>query len=162
MRPEVDAEQPNNPIPLLLFLTATCGVGFLATQLSIAALRDSYPVLPKPAWALPNWTFVPVWTILYGIQGFAAWRVWSQAGRSRLPLAFFWLQLLGSGAWAGLLFFWNLPGYALAAAVFALLLCIPCAVLFLKRYRNAGLLMLAALGWNAYLAALTYAVWRAS
>ena len=55
---------------VLVFAVAAPGA---AATIDAAAF---YASLAKPDWAPPAWLFGPVWSLLYGLMGIAAWLVW--------------------------------------------------------------------------------------
>jgi translocator protein len=79
-------------------------VGQLATFPNLAPW---YAGLAKPSFNPPNWIFGPVWTVLYLLMAFAAWRVLRLPGRTsarRLALTLFFLQLALNVAWSFMFF----------------------------------------------------------
>jgi tryptophan-rich sensory protein len=121
-----------------------------------------YAQLVKPSWTPPNWLFGPVWTALYAMMAVAAWLVWKRDGfrRAGLALGVFIVQLVLNGVWSWL--FFGLQQIALAffeiVALWAAIL--AATVLFWRRARPAGILMLPYLAWVTYAAALNFALWR--
>ena len=68
------------------------------------AMSDGwYASLERPPWTPPKWAFGPVWSILYLLMGYAAWRVWSSGGGA-WPMALFGIQLVLNYAWSILFF----------------------------------------------------------
>lgn len=79
----------------VIAVAATSVLGQLATYPNLAPW---YAGLNKPSFNLPNWIFGPVWTTLYALMAFAAWRILrpseaSSARRVALGLFFFQLAL---------------------------------------------------------------------
>ncbi|PTL79934.1 TspO/MBR family protein [Vitiosangium sp. GDMCC 1.1324] len=65
-----------------------------------------YRRLRKPPFQPPSWVFAPVWTALYGLMTFSAWRVWNRpAGPKRSWALSLWVLQLGFNAlWSPLFF----------------------------------------------------------
>ena len=65
-----------------------------------------YKRLRKPPFQPPAWVFGPVWTVLYGLMSFSAWRVWNRpAGPKRSwALALWGVQLGFNALWSPLFF----------------------------------------------------------
>lgn len=138
---------------------AAAAVGSLLTETTVGGW---YQQLAKPAWNPPDWVFGPVWTLLYGMMGVAAWLVWRQRGFSDavLPLSLFGVQLALNVAWSGLFFSLRSPGLA-----FAEILLLWCAILatlvaFWRVRAAAGALLVPYLLWVSYAATLNFAIWR--
>jgi benzodiazapine receptor len=100
---------------------AVAGIGAAVTAPSIAGW---YAGLNRPGFAPPNWLFAPVWSLLYGMMGLAAWLVWRQQRRNppgaRHALWLYGAQLLLNLLWS--ILFFGLHGIALALADILLLL----------------------------------------
>lgn len=142
---------------LVCFVAAAAGGAFTATSIG-----DWYMSLKKPAWNPPNWTFGPVWTMLYLSMAVAAWLVWGEAGwpAAGRALGLFALQLVLNVAWSGLFFGLRNPGAALVdiAVLWAGILATLLA--FWRVAPTAGLLMAPYLAWVTFASALNFAIWR--
>lgn len=143
-------------------------VGFLVLSYGVAAFGSQftpgvwYARLDKPAWTPPSWVFGPVWTLLYGMMAVAAWLVWREHGLrgARIALAAFAVQLALNGLWSWIFFGLERTG---AGAVWILLLWVAIVttlVLFWRRDRLAGVLLVPYLAWVSYATALNLEIWR--
>ena len=60
-----------NTLSLAASIAIPLGVGMVIG----VGMRDEvatwYPSVVKPSWTPPNWLFGPVWTVLYGMMGYA-------------------------------------------------------------------------------------------
>jgi tryptophan-rich sensory protein len=75
-------------------------------------LASWYAALVKPSFNPPNWIFAPVWTTLYILMAYAAWRILKITNRPaerRVALALFFLQLALNALWSWLFFGLNNP-----------------------------------------------------
>ncbi len=108
-----------------------------------------YAALDKPPGTPPNWVFGPVWTVLYGLIGFALWRWW-RAGGDRVLLTLFATQLLLNLLWSAL--FFGLNRVWLAAADLGLLWMVIAATMHRgwQFDRIATWLFLPYLAWVSY------------
>jgi tryptophan-rich sensory protein len=122
---------------------------------------EFYRQLDRPAWA-PAWVFGPMWTVLYAMQGVAAWLVWRRRDTrgARVALAVFITQLVLNGLWTWLFFAWQQGGLAFAEILVLLALILATIALFWRIRPLAGALLLPYAGWVAFASALTYAIWR--
>jgi benzodiazapine receptor len=145
--------------PLLIFLIVTLAVGAASSLFTEPSIPTWYAGLRHPAFAPPNWVFAPVWTTLYVLMAVAAWRAWRQAGTRSLEMGAYAAQLLFNFVWSGIFFGAHQIGLALADIGVLLLLILATTILFWRRDRVAGLLMLPYLGWTGFAAALNQAFW---
>ena len=152
-----DETQTNRP--LLAFVLLSLLVGGAATFFTEPSIPTWYAALAKPSFSPPDWVFAPVWTTLYVLMGVAAARVWKQTGFG-LGIAFWMVQLGLNFCWSAIFFslhqiFWALVEMgALWLAVLATL------VLFARRERIAGLLLVPYLAWVSFAFALNLAIWQ--
>jgi len=152
---------PKQIIGLLGWLAISfvaAGVGAMA---SIHA--DSfYGQLVQPTWAPPSSVFGPVWTILYGLMGIAAWLVWRTGGfrANRSALTLFLVQLAVNALWSWLFFAWHRGGLAFADIVLLWLLIVATFVSFWRVSPLAGALLIPYLLWVSFAAALNFSVWQ--
>ena len=118
-----------------------------------------YDALTSPAWTPPSWVFGPVWTLLYLLMGIAAWRVWVRhdlGDRSTRPaLALFLVHLIFNAAWTWLFFGLHMLTAAAVEIVVLLAMILALVVLFWRRDRIAGALLLPYLLWVTYAVTLS-------
>lgn len=146
---------------LAAFLALCYGVAWLGSSVTLPAIPVWYAGLAKPPFAPPNWLFGPVWGALYGLMGFAAWRVWLHRDRDdiRLALTLFFLQLALNLAWSFLFFGLRSPLAGLAGIVPLLALIFATLVAFGRIDRLAGLAFVPYLAWVSFATALNAGVW---
>lgn len=145
----------------LLVALAVCfsasALGGLATSTSV----DSwYLTVAKPSWTPPGWVFAPVWTALYAAMAVAAWLVW-RTGRDPGPaLVAFAVQLALNVLWSVLFFGLRRPDLALIDIGALIIAIVVTSLMFYRRSRLAGALMVPYLLWVSFAAALNGAIWQ--
>lgn len=135
-------------------------VGTLGSAVTVPAIPGWYATLEKPWFTPPNAVFGPVWTILYVLMAYAAWRAWCGAasGQGRQVLLVFGLQLGLNAAWSQLFFGWRRPDLALVD-VLLLWAAIAWSIrVFAQHDRWAAGLMLPYLAWVSLAVALNVGV----
>jgi translocator protein len=142
----------------LLAAFVTAAVGAVA---SVDA-ASFYAQLSKPSWAPPAWVFGPVWTVLYGLMGIAAWLVWRSPGPKRAALTLFGTQLVANALWSWLFFALHRGALAAVEILVLLALIVAMIVAFWRISRVAALLMVPYLLWVGFASLLTWAAWRSN
>lgn len=141
---------------LLAFVAAAIG--------AVASINAStfYAQLVQPSWAPPASVFGPVWSVLYGLMGLAAWCVWREGGfaMQRRALILFLIQLGINALWSWLFFAWHQGALAMADIALLCGLIVATLVAFWQVRPIAGLLLLPYLLWVSFAAALNYSVWQ--
>jgi len=144
---------------LKYFLLATLAVGAAASLFTEPNIATWYAGLARPAIAPPDWVFAPVWTALYVVMAVAAWRVWKITGLRAIEMLGFAVQLVLNFAWSGIFFHLHQIGAAFGEIVLLDLAILYTTLLYFRRDRIAGLLMLPYLGWVLFATVLTRAFW---
>lgn len=161
-----DAAQPApGRTPLALPLFGSFAVTLTAAYVASFASRtsaDFYAILDKPAWAPPPWLFAPAWGTLYLLMAIAAFRVWRGVGflAARWALAVFTGQLVLNALWTWLFFVWRDGPWATAEVITLWSAILVTLVLFWRRDRVAGLMLVPYLAWVSFATALTISVWQ--
>lgn len=145
--------------PLLFFILATLAVGAGSSLFTAPNIPTWYAALAHPSIAPPNWVFAPVWTTLYVVMAVAAWRVWKITGLKSIEMLGFAVQLALNFAWSGIFFCLHQIGAAFVEIVLLDLAILYTTLLYFRRDRIAGLLMLPYLGWVLFATVLTRAFW---
>jgi benzodiazapine receptor len=104
--------------------------------------------------------FAPVWTALYVLMGFAAWRVWKKTGLKSPEMIAFAIQLILNFAWSAIFFGLHRIGAALVELAVLDLAILLTAILFARRDRIAGLMLLPYLAWSLFASVLNHAFWQ--
>jgi tryptophan-rich sensory protein len=141
--------------PLYAFLILTLAVGAAGSLFTEPNIQTWYAGLNKPAIAPPTFVFAPVWTTLYIMMAFAAWRTWRKTGLKSVEMAAFGVQLGLNLGWSAIFFGLHNIGAALIEILVLDAAILACAILFFRRDRIAGLLMLPYLGWTLFATVLT-------
>ena len=147
---------------LLFFLILTFGVAWVGAQVSPGiASSEWYDQLNKPDWNPPGWLFGPVWTALYIMMAFAAWRIWKLLGFSggKKELSWFAVQLFLNGLWSQLFFNAQNPGLAFAEILLLLAAIIITTLYFYRKDKLAGWLMVPYILWVSFATVLNGTIW---
>ena len=155
----------NRPGIRFLGLTGWLVLVFTVAVIGAAATINAttfYASLAKPDWAPPGWVFGPVWSLLYGLMGVAAWLVWQSPRPRTVALALFSAQLAANGLWSWLFFGWRLGMLASAEVLLLLVLIAVTIRAFRSHNRLAAMLLLPYLGWVSFASALTWTIWQAN
>lgn len=165
--PEADLSSPivsfgRQVTVLLVLLAASAVVAWVGANWTASSVGTWYTALEKPSWTPPNFLFGPVWAVLYAAMAVAAWLVWRRGGwwENALALGLYALQLLLNLFWSGLFFGQRSPFWGLVDISFLWLAILATLVLFFRRSRLAGWLMVPYLLWVTYAAALNFAIWQ--
>lgn len=121
-----------------------------------------YDMLNKPSWTPPNWIFPIVWPILYLMMGVAAWLIWKDYGfkEGREELKWFGIQLGLNAAWSWIFFGKHLIGTALGEILLLWIAILFTLMLFHKKNKIAGWLLVPYLLWISFASALNYAIFQ--
>ena len=143
--------------PLYFFLIATLGVGALASLFTSPQIPTWYASLNKPSFTPPNWLFAPVWTTLYVLMGFAAWRAWKKCGFKSAAMTLFAIQLALNFLWSVLFFGLHQMSSALIDIALLDLGVLATLLAFWRHDRLAALLFLPYLAWTLFATLLNHA-----
>ncbi|PSQ64376.1 MAG: TspO protein [Halobacteriales archaeon SW_9_67_24] len=125
-------------------------------------IQTWYTTLEKPGFTPPNWVFGPVWTLLYALQGVAAWLIW-RAGLDRrivrLALGLFATQFVLNIAWSPAFFGLESPILGLVVIVPLWFAIVATMAAFSRVDRRAAALLVPYLTWVTFATALNYAIW---
>jgi tryptophan-rich sensory protein len=136
---------------------------FLPAGLSVLARPDAwFNTLHKPSWNPPPWIFGPVWTVLYGLMGVSAWRVWMHGGfrRQRSTLMVFLTQLGLNAMWTPVFFGLHLLGLSVLVIVTLWVAIAVTALKFRTVSPLAAALLLPYLAWVSFAMILNASIWR--
>ena len=142
----------------LAAVVATSALGQWAT---IPNLEPWYAALNKPSFNPPNGVFGPVWTTLYALMAFAAFRILKLAPSParRIALILFFTQLALNAAWSWLFFAAQSPLLGLIDIVPQFVCVVAACVAFARLDRLAGLCLAPLVLWVGYAGVLNAAVW---
>jgi tryptophan-rich sensory protein len=137
-------------------------VGLLAAWATQTSVTTWYPTLVKPGFTPPNWLFAPVWTLLYGMMGVAAFLVWrcgTHRRRVRVALTAFGAQLVLNAGWSFAFFGARSPALGLVVIVVLWGVLAWTVDRFFRVRTGAGWLLVPYLLWVTYALALNGAIW---
>lgn len=119
----IDGEGPAPAAPswlgLLPFAGATAAVAVIGGVVTQRGRGLWYRSLHKPPYNPPDWLFGPVWSALYGLMSWSAYRIWrkpSSPDRTR-ALEIWTVQLALNGIWTPLFFGAHAPRAAMVDLV---------------------------------------------
>jgi benzodiazapine receptor len=119
---------------LVAFIAISFAVAALGSIATISNVEGWYADAEKAPWNPPNWLFGPVWTLLYTAMSVAAWLVWRERQRLRVPvrraLTLYVAQLVLNALWTPV-FFGLFPAIGTPALWIALVIIVALDVVIL-------------------------------
>lgn len=161
---EIELEHRNNKKKLALEVLLPIVGGSITGWLANRNVQEKYRHLEKPAFSPPPATFPIVWTTLYGMMGYANYRVkrkLENASRANAHiLAPYEIQLGLNYIWSFLFFKWGLRGTALMEMTLLLAAITLTAYEFFQVDTAAGALFVPYIAWVSFALALNYSIWK--
>ena len=136
--------------------------GLLSGLLSRGGMENFSQTVAQPPLSPPGWLFPVVWTILYGLMGISAARIWLSPpsdSRSR-GLNLFMAQLIVNFFWSPIFFKTGAYGFALLWLLLLWVLVVLMILSFRKVDKTAALLQIPYLIWLTFAAYLNWGVWQ--
>lgn len=143
------------------WILLTEALGLLSGFVSRTGMVRYEALAQKPPLTPPGWVFGIVWTVLYGLMGFSAGRVFASPesrDRSR-SLNLFIAQLVVNFFWSPIYFNTGAYGFALIWLVLLWVLVVLMIRQFDRVNRTAALLQIPYLLWLSFAAYLNWSVW---
>lgn len=148
---------------LSLAILPVVAASMLGQVATFPNLAPWYAGLAKPAFNPPDWIFGPVWTVLFVLMAYAAWRILSlpagTPGRAA-ALALFFVQLAVNAAWSWMFFHLHSPLLGLANIVPQWLLILASIAAFRRVDRPAAWCLVPLAAWVAFASVLNFSIWR--
>ena len=136
--------------------------GLLSGLLSRVGMENFSQTVIQPPLSPPGWLFPVVWTILYGLMGISAARIWLSPpsdNRSR-GLNRFLAQLIVNFFWSPIFFNTGAYGFALLWLLLLWVLVVLMIRSFRKADKTAAQLQIPYLIWLTFAAYLNWGVWQ--
>lgn len=147
----------------LLVVLAVGAAAVLGQAATTPNLDPWFAGLQKPSFNPPRWLFAPVWTTLYVLMAWAAWRILrlpaGTPGRAA-AVALFFAQLVLNGAWSWMFFAARNPLLGLINIVPQALLVLATVVAFRRLDATAGWLLVPLAAWVGFATVLNFSIWR--
>ena len=142
----------------LAAVAAASIIGQIATYPNLAPW---YAGLAKPWFNPPSWVFAPVWSSLYLLMAFSAWRILRQprSAARRTALRLFFAQLALNAAWSWMFFAAHSPLLGLLNIVPQLALIVATVVSFYRLDRWAAYSLVPLAAWVAFATVLNFFIW---
>ena len=146
---------------LVFFLGLCLIVSALGGMVTATSVGTWYQGLTRPPFNPPDWIFAPVWSTLFVLMALAGWRVWKieGVGGARRELGMFAVQLSLNLGWSVVFFGLRLPGWAFGEMIVLFAAIVATLILFWRRDRLAGGLIVPYVGWVAFALYLNGAIW---
>src|SRR5690606_15317425 len=96
-----------------VFAAMVAAVSVRGASITVPEIPGRYATLAKPVFTPPAAVFGPIWTMLYVLMAFAAWRAWRESSTGWLVIGVFAAQLALNALWSELFFGWHRPDFAL-------------------------------------------------
>jgi translocator protein len=146
---------------VLLVGAAFCIVLAVAGGL-LTKLTPWYDALRKPTWKPPDWSFGPIWTIVFGLLTLAIAYAWTSADAGQRTMMVWVLAINGilNIAWSGIFFVMKNPSLAFAELVAFWLSIVAVIYVLGSISTTAGLLLIPYLAWVTAAGLLNFQIIR--
>ena len=140
----------------LLFAIMLCqSAGLIGSFFTFNSVNTWYRTINKPFFNPPAWVFGPVWTILYTLMGISLYFAWNT---KKMPLKWFWIQLILNSLWSILFFGLQNPTLAFIEIIILWIAIIFTIRNFWKFNHIAAKLLVPYLAWVSFASILNAAI----
>ncbi|MGE5372776.1 MAG: TspO/MBR family protein [Solirubrobacterales bacterium] len=125
-------------------------------------MKAAYLALKKPFFAPPASVFGPVWTVLYLLMAYSAFRVFRvgwEKPQVKTALLLFGIQLVLNLIWTPLFFTFALRGLALVDLIVLLAVLVLTTIRFYALDHIAAYLLVPYVAWVSFAGVLNASVW---
>ncbi len=146
---------------LFSFIALCLFTGYLSSQLSGPSIATAYQEIGvKPSFSPPAWVFAPVWFILYVLMGVSAYLIWRLREKEnvKMPLVFFFVQLILNFLWTILFFGLTQPMWAFVDIVALLAMIILMMLSYYKVSKASAYLLIPYLLWVGFASVLNFSI----
>lgn len=146
---------------LLLSIILINGLAYIVGNLTRGSAMI-YANLQKPAFAPPPWVFGVVWPILYFLMSIALYRILmlgKQGEDIRREIVAFTIQFILNLAWSIIFFYYGNIFLALIDLVILLIFIVVTIILFYRKDKIAGLLLIPYFLWCCFALVLNYSIY---
>lgn len=149
-------------LSLIAWITLCLIAGFIGSIFSPEFNAGGwYQTLEKSSLTPPNIVFPIVWNILFVLMGFAAWRIWVKHIEGKnFALLLFFTQLGLNILWSYLFFGLQRPDLSLIEIIVLWFAIIVTVIIFIKKDKTAGILLLPYLCWVSFAIYLNYSIYH--
>jgi tryptophan-rich sensory protein len=148
--------RPNKDIEweaFIILLAINVVIGVVTSLFTGPEIHGWYALLKKPSFNPPSWIFAPVWTILYVLIAYGAYRVWrhrNDSGEFTATTLLYFVQLVLNFVWPIVFFGMHQLFWALIVILALVLLIILNMVWFSRFSRTGAWLLLPYLLWVSF------------
>ncbi len=150
------------PIPFIISLAITTGIGFVASLFTRPEIADWYAELHKPSFTPPSWAFPFAWSIIYILIATSAYLVWRQRNGSanyKRARVIYFIQLFLNFSWSIVFFGMHQILGALLIIVILWMYILLNIFSFSKFSLTAARLLIPYLLWVSFATALNYSIY---
>jgi benzodiazapine receptor len=158
----VNSMKSKEILRLIISLVICQLAGVVGSLFTRPAIATWYQALNKPAFALPNWLFAPVWTTLYLLMGvalFFAWRKGTENSRGRSALWIFFIQLFLNAFWSVAFFGLHSPGFGFLVIVLLWVAVLWTIIKFARLSLLSSILLWPYFIWVSFASVLNFSLW---
>jgi benzodiazapine receptor len=149
-------------IDLSIAILPVVAASLMGSAVTVPQIPGWYATLAKPPFNPPNWIFAPVWTALYAIMAYAAFRILrlpaDTPGKTK-TLAAYHIQLALNVMWSCVFFGLNSPLGGILVIVPLLALILVTIALFRPLDPLAANLLWPYVAWVSFATLLTISIW---
>ena len=149
---------------LILILSITFLLSFVAGYVTQSNIDPWYQSLNKLSFSPPNWIFGPVWTILYAFMSVAIWVVYEKSKKNELDfskkiLKYYFYHLVVNFSWSFIFFYFHLIFLAFINILIIIIAVILLMSLYFPRSKISFILMIPYLLWVIFAAVLNFGLY---
>lgn len=145
----------NKLTDILIYVVSAELAGALSALLS-GGFSDFFDKYARPPLQPPIWVFPVVWTILYAVMGYSAYRISKSGEAAKGALAVYWIQLGVNFLWSIVFFRFEALWAAFAVIILLLVLIIVMILMFRKLDPIAALINIPYLLWVTFASYLNF------